>query len=475
MSANALRSLVSTLSHSRPVFKIKPSNISILSQPIQFHDRLLDMIKRAKQRIFLSSLYIGPEEHELHSELQHALERNQDLTLTILLDLNRSTRPEKPSSTVGTLLPLLRKYPTRTRLSLFRSPHLRGPLAALVPPRFKEGWGTWHAKIYGIDDEVMISGANLNKSYFTDRQDRYIHISSSPAIANYCSDFMDVASSFSYSVQPNSARRSLHSFEDLETRSQGFHYSWPKEDIHPHAIHRLPVFQDIQGPARDSSLNMDPTEPAVYLSPIIQAGQFGVTEENETLEQLVRILSEDKNASPTIDFTSGYFGLNETYQKLVLNNSWANWKILAASPQANGFFGSKGISGRIPEGYTYLEQRFMNTISSAGLGSSVQLHEWHRPGWTYHAKGIWVSPSPNQPPNITVFGSTNFNSRSSFIDTELSFVLVAPGEDDKSMTLRRNLASEVQGLREYAGPWKGKERPVRLGTKALVKILGGML
>jgi hypothetical protein len=41
---------------------------------------------------------------------------------------------------------------------MFQSPSLRGLLAKLVPPRFKEGWGTWHAKIYGVDDDVMISG-----------------------------------------------------------------------------------------------------------------------------------------------------------------------------------------------------------------------------------------------------------------------------------------------------------------------------
>ncbi len=63
--------------------------------------------------------------------------------------------------------------------------------------------------------------------------------------------------------------------------------------------------------------------------------------------------------------------------------------------QANGFYGSNGISGRIPEGYTYLEQGFMQAVKSAGrtwahegnYGHGVQLKEWYRDGWTYHAKG----------------------------------------------------------------------------------------
>jgi hypothetical protein len=28
----------------------------------------------------------------------------------------------------------------------------------IVPRRFDEGWGTWHAKVYGADNEVIISG-----------------------------------------------------------------------------------------------------------------------------------------------------------------------------------------------------------------------------------------------------------------------------------------------------------------------------
>jgi CDP-diacylglycerol--glycerol-3-phosphate 3-phosphatidyltransferase len=89
--------------------------------------------------------------------LDEGLRNNAGLQVHLHLDLNRSTRPG-PSSTAQVVLPLLRDYPNRVHVSLFRSPKLRGIMAKLVPPRFNEGWGTWHAKIYGVDDEVMISG-----------------------------------------------------------------------------------------------------------------------------------------------------------------------------------------------------------------------------------------------------------------------------------------------------------------------------
>ena len=91
------------------------------------------------------------------SKLEDRLREKPELNLYFLFDLNRSTRPG-PSSTAKILLPLLREFPSRVHISMFRSPNLRGLLAKLVPPRFNEGWGTWHAKIYGADDDVMISG-----------------------------------------------------------------------------------------------------------------------------------------------------------------------------------------------------------------------------------------------------------------------------------------------------------------------------
>jgi CDP-diacylglycerol--glycerol-3-phosphate 3-phosphatidyltransferase len=132
------------------------------------------MIRRAERRIFISSLYIGSEEHELvripSSRLSHcsvislqiealhvSLRNNPSLHVYLQLDLNRSTRPG-PSSTAHIIQPLLQNFPDRVHVSLFRSPKLRGLIAKIVPPRFNEGWGTWHAKVYGADNEVMISG-----------------------------------------------------------------------------------------------------------------------------------------------------------------------------------------------------------------------------------------------------------------------------------------------------------------------------
>lgn len=69
------------------------------------------------------------------------------------------------------------------------------------------------------------------------------------------------------------------------------------------------------------------------------------------------------------------------------------------------------------------------------------------------------------------------NSRSANLDTELAFIMVVPSGDevDDVRKLRRKLAEEVSHLWAHAVPWRGGERKVRVGTKAIVGLVGGML
>ncbi|KAH9952145.1 CDP-diacylglycerol-glycerol-3-phosphate 3-phosphatidyltransferase [Amylocystis lapponica] len=467
----AIRQFITKLAEHQPCYSMRSADVHIMHEPRSFYQCLLHMIRRARHRVVLSSLYIGSEDHELIDTMHASLRENPSLHIYIHLDFNRSTRPE-PNSTARLLLPLLQEHPDRVHVSLFRSPKLKGIMAKLIPPRFNEGWGTWHPKIYGADDEVLISGANLNTSYFTNRQDRYIHLTAQPQLAEYCFEFLKCATTFSYSLLP------------APSAPEEYYLHWPDQHTHPHHIEEkaqkaLTAFQDAQR-SNDSCQGPSTPDHDVLVFPIIQAGQFNIREEERCLELLFGELTRNALSAPgrpLVDLTSGYFGLYDLYQDLILQ-SHIDCRILAASPKANGFYGSKGMSGRIPEGYTLLEQRFMRAVRTAGRewvhgvhgGSGVDLSEWGKDGWTYHAKGIWLRTAPDAPPLLTLFGSTNLNSRSANIDTELSFVLATTAPE-----LRTRLAEEVDALREHALPWRGGERRVRVGTRILVGAVGGML
>lgn len=131
------------------------------------------------------------------------------------------------------------------------------------------------------------------------------------------------------------------------------------------------------------------------LFPVIQSGVLGVTQEEQAIDTLFQSLSSTSSTS-TVDLTSGYFGLYEPYKRRILRSpNTINWRIVAAGPLANGFYGSKGLSGLIPEAYTWFERRFwkagvkVGKIGPAAEDSRIEIREWERPGWTYHAKGVY--------------------------------------------------------------------------------------
>jgi CDP-diacylglycerol---glycerol-3-phosphate 3-phosphatidyltransferase len=146
-----------------------------------------------------------------------------------------------------------------------------------------------------------------------------------------------------------------------------------------------------------------------------------------------------------------------------------------------------------------LEKRFWrkvlhaNRASYAETSPGIELNEWEKDDWTYHAKGtnlpsplataypnrrlgIWYRTTWTAPPEFTLFGSTNLNSRSANLDTELSFLM-----HTSSSALREQLDAEVQNLRTGAHRvdeknWRRSDRNVRLGTRALVACgVKGML
>ena len=159
-----------------------------------------------------------------------------------------------------------------------------------------------------------------------------------------------------------------------------------------------------------------------------------------------------------------------------------------------GFFGSKGVSGMLPAAYTHLAKMFLRNVRNQGLSDSIQLREWKRgtvgqqDGWTYHAKGIWVTFPPGDSentntsadthPSLTVVGSSNYTKRSYELDLESNVIIVT-----SDPTLRKRLGEEVAWLSEYAKPvdlseFDKEDRKVSLSVRLsmwVVRVLGGAL
>lgn len=118
-----------------------------------------DRIRNARRRIFLSTLYIGTRERELVDALREALRRNPELRLSILTDALRGTREAPEPSCASLLAPLVAEFGAdRVEIRMYHTPNLTGLRKRCLPKRINEGWGLQHMKLYGIDDDVIVSG-----------------------------------------------------------------------------------------------------------------------------------------------------------------------------------------------------------------------------------------------------------------------------------------------------------------------------
>ncbi|KAK4057730.1 CDP-diacylglycerol--glycerol-3-phosphate 3-phosphatidyltransferase [Microbotryomycetes sp. JL221] len=513
--------------HTLPTFQTTSDNLDILIEPRQFYQRLLQRIRQARHRIFIASLYIGKEEHELIDTLASSLERNPQLQVTILLDYLRSTRELPRPCSASLAASLVARFPKQCQVRLYHTPNLNGWQKLIVPRRFDEGWGLQHMKCYGVDDNVIMSGANLSNDYFTNRQDRYIEFTNNQPIADYFDQLVKLTNSFSFQTLA----------QDTTTRFPKIDIVWPSNNIVDksflstsllglrsksklselksranESLNALTNEWRSKSTSRRSSSSPSDTYDTV-LRPVIQMGTFDIRQETNlvipTIFKLANRFAEAPNGwKTTIDWTSGYFSVQERYQQLVLESK-SQVRLVSASPAANGFTGSRGVSKYIPPAYTHLQRMFYDQANKRankfGKENHITIREWRKQDWTYHAKGIWLSPSlPNpirnlsttnlspfndandndlyfrhfwkQPVSLSYIGSSNYGQRSAQRDLEANVLLTTTNK-----RLQQRLTNEVEHVRQDAIDqvndrlFNKKDRRVKEGVKIAAKLIRDML
>ncbi|KAG9733508.1 hypothetical protein KCU59_g11364, partial [Aureobasidium melanogenum] len=195
-----------------------------LSPRFDISSSQIEILRTAERRIYLSTLYIGKSEHELIQTIQESLKRNPKLKVSFLTDSLRGTR-ETPKASCATLLAaLIDEFgPDRVEVCMYHTPNLTGIRKTMIPKRINEGWGLQHMKLYGVDDEIIMSGANLSSDYFTNRQDRY-HLISCKRITDYFAKVHDTVCTISYRIVPNASAPG------------GFNLNWPATNAHPEPL-----------------------------------------------------------------------------------------------------------------------------------------------------------------------------------------------------------------------------------------------
>ncbi len=440
-----------------PILNVEQS-FSLITEPKDFYDQLCQGIQRSKNRIYLSSLYLGIGHHEQHlvQLMLQQMEKEPNLKIVILLDCLRGTRgnniPKPNTSSTKMLLPLLEQFGSeRVQICLYHTPNLNGLWKRVLPERLNEVVGVQHMKTYIFDHDMIISGANLSDWYFVDRQDRYMLIKNQTNLTNYFCDLINTVNQFSYELNVNN-QLALHHQCKYDPIKQSNQFKLFAQDL----IHS---FLKQQSQQQSFHHNTD-----TFIFPSIQIGNINIrNDETITLD-----LIETSHVVPhsKLFLSSAYFNMTKQYISILKPKM--NIDIITSSPKCNGFYTATDVYSRqIPFMYSFIEQSFFEKSTS----QHIRIFEYVREKWTYHAKGLWIYDSKTNQPILTMIGSPNFGRRSVERDLEAQLVIVTRNQHLQSL-----LDHERQNLFQYAhlvnkSVFEHPERKVGFIVSLLTRIM----
>jgi CDP-diacylglycerol---glycerol-3-phosphate 3-phosphatidyltransferase len=261
----------------------------------------------------------------------------------------------------------------------------------------------------------------------------------------------------------------------------------PLEDPNEFRNQSTKALKSVFDVSQNSSLQEKSSGSSTVVYPILQLTPLLRPDYSTELPALIAILTSLSTPSllgSSWTFTAGYFNMTPSVQRLLLSTNPSSGTLIAASPWANGFYGSAGVSGLLPAAYTHLSKRFLQAVRFKGLGDQINLLEWRNGtvntpgGWSYHAKGIWVTLPHEKHPSLSIVGSSNYTKRSYGLDLEANVAIVT-----RDSGLMQRLGDEVGWLKEHAKvvteeDYGKKDRKVDWKVRTamwLVKMLGGAL
>lgn len=460
---------------------LRQGEVEILDHPVQFYSTLKNKISAAQNRVFMASLYLGKTENDLINCISDSLKKNKDLKVYFMVDGLRGTRETPNKCSASLLAELEKEFGERVEIRLYRTPEFVG-WKTLIPKRFNEGLGLQHMKIYGVDEEVILSGANLSNDYFTNRQDRY-YVFKNKFLSDYYFKVHQLVSKISYRVR--------HA-----NNEQKYHLEWPESNVAVEPLkdkHKFiekcsSIFTDfLRGPSsmgnahliKDFSQYPTIVYPVSQFTPLFQPHHDVSTEKPGVLS----ILSCLSNPMSRWTFTAGYFNMLPEIKQRLLDSPSIQGQVITASPYANGFFQSPGVSGHLPDAYLYLSQGFLKDVHRHGKENHIKLREWKHGivnqanGWSYHAKGLWLSePGNDKRPCLTIVGSSNYTRRAYSLDIETNAIVLTKDEQLKT-AMQNEIDNLLKNTKEVTlGSFEeDPDRHISTGVKLATKILGNRL
>ena len=297
----------------------------------------------------------------------------------------------------------------------------------------------------------------MSSDYFTNRLDRY-HLFDSKALTEYYARIHDAICSLSFQVLPDPDSKAGYLLDWPISNGAPSPLDGPEDFIACSSTFLSPLIQAGDNkPVIPSESSQTFVYPVAQFTPLLKPD---TSTEFPAVTSILRLLAESPVfAGARWLFTAGYFNIHPVLSSFLIastsstpqNPTTTQGTVLTASPWANGFYGSPGISGMLPAAYTHLSARFLDRVAEAQCTNFIELKEWRRgtvgtpDGWTYHAKGLWITLPQDEHPSLTFVGSSNYTKRSYSLDIEVGALVVT-----SDPILKEKLGAETEWLQKDA-------------------------
>ncbi|MFZ7155847.1 CDP-diacylglycerol--serine O-phosphatidyltransferase [Avibacterium avium] len=436
-----------------PSLALQPSQIDFLHHPAEFKQQIIQLIREAKTRIYITALYWQNDDagQEILNEVFAAKSRNPELEVKIFVDWHRAQRN------------LLGAEKSATNADWYceqRAIHQYGEHAHLffgVPVNTREVFGVLHIKGFIFDDTLLYSGASINNVYLQQnekyRYDRYHKITHS-ALADSMVKFLQQYLLSNQAVLP------LDNAERPKTK-----------EIRQH----IRAFR--KGLATDGQYKFTSEENSgLKITPLFGLGG-GANLLNRTIEDLFQIVQEK------LVICTPYFNLPRPLQQKIrrLLQKGKHIEIIVGDKTANDFYIPPSqpfkMAGALPYLYESNLRRFSQKFEAQITQGQLVIRTWKDGENSYHLKGVWVDN------NHILLTGNNLNPRAWRLDAENGLLIQDPNQqlasqvEQELATIRQHTTqlkhyTELDELSQYPEPvQKLLKKFARIKADKLVKMI----
>lgn len=394
---------------------VDSGDVTFFTTPKEYKQQLLLLIESARQRIFITALYL--QDDDAGREILHALYQAKanfpEMEINIFVDFNRGKRGligEKTSLGNRELyLQLAQDYP--------QTVNIYG-----VAVKRKEIFGVLHLKGMVFDDTLLYTGASINDVYLHQgeryRLDRYCTIVNSSLATSFCEYLSDtfidsgLAPLLNQAELPDLAqqKKNLAELKSLLKKAQ---YN---------------IEADI-APYRSTTLANK-----VVITPLVGIGRRK-NKLNQSTRQLV------KKAEENIVLFTPYFNLPHSLARDIIRALKRGVKttVVVGDKTANDFYirneDDFSTIGIVPYVYEMLLKRFVKRYQHFIDQNLLNIYLWKDKDNSFHLKGLRVDDKYH------LITGSNLNPRAWALDLENGLLV-----DDSQKLFLNTTNDELQGI-----------------------------